>query len=333
MNRCRALLLMALVMLAAGDAAGRDALFGVVSRGTTAVAVGDSGRILYSPQAPHVTWLAADGDATRRPLNAVTIGSNDYLAVGNGGRVLRSFTTVGDAWRPLSEQTDAHLLGASRGPNRFVAVGEGGVILVSAAAFGDGWSTVESPTQRSLRAVVGGSAFAVAAGDSGTILWSVSTSLTQWFAVAPDPTAEDLLAVAEGPGSPLPRFWAVGRNGTILRSTSNAQQWTQLDSPVSVDLNGIVFFGATGVAVGEGGTILFSNGGETWTPVESPTPQDFYAVAYTGSGLGGRFVAVGEENAIVYSTLGNVWDQGVVASRKTTWGGVRGAWGPSRPGK
>ncbi len=334
MSRFRVLLICSLLAgVFGGEAAGRNALHAVVSRGTTAVAAGDSGRILYSPQAPHVNWIPADPDPTRTPLRSVTIGSNDYLVVGDDGRMMRSFTTVGDKWRPLSPETDADLLGASRTENRFLAVGTGGAILRSATVFGDGWEAIESPTLHDLRSVVGGTAYSVAVGDSGTILWAVTSNVAIWYEVESVPSSEDLLGVTVGPGASQ-RFWAVGRNGVILRSLPNPQQWDLLDSPAQTDLNSVTFYGEYGVAVGDGGTILFSNGGATWTSVESPTTQDLYGVAYTGSGLGGRFVAVGDENTILFSTLGNQgWTSGVVASKRTSWGVLRGSWGSRGGGK
>jgi photosystem II stability/assembly factor-like uncharacterized protein len=327
------LLVVGLSALAAGTACARDALTGIASRGTTSVAVGDSGRILYSPQAPHVTWFAAN-PATIMDLNAVAIGANDYIAVGDRGMLFRSADGTGVTWLPRSSRTTKDLFGVHNTATRVVAVGDSGVITYSATLSSDNWTLVASrPTRKALRSIsAGGSQWAVAVGDSGTIIWAPASPATVWYLASTVPTTENLRSVSVGWGN-SPQFWAVGEGGVILRSTPNAQVWTELVSPVTTDLNGVVFEGLIGIAVGDGGTILYSNGGSIWTKVETPTMANLYAVAHTGSGAGGGFVAVGEDQTILWSALGTAWELKPVPVKKTSWGAIRGGWGPARPGR
>lgn len=327
MTNTRLLLLtVALAALCAGRAVSRDALYGLASRGTTAVAVGDSGRVLYSPQAPHVAWFGA-GQPSLHPLRAITIGANDYVAVGDRGQLFRSTDATGVGWLPRSSRTSRDLFGVHNTSTRIVAVGDSGVITVSTSLTTDNWTLVANrPTRKALRAVTaGGSIFAVAVGDSGTIIWSLANLASTWSLAGVVPTVENLRGVAVGPGA-TPRFWAVGDGGVILRSLPNAQTWELLSSPVTVRLNAIIFEGQIGVAVGDGGTVLYSNGGETWSIMETPTGENLYAVARTGSGAGGGFVAVGEGNTVLWSSLGLVWELKPVPVKTASWGTVRGAW-------
>ncbi len=318
--------------LAAGRAEARDAIYGIASRGTTAVAVADSGRILQSPQAPHVVWGGTDR-ATLTPLRAVSIGANDYVAVGMEGKLLRSADANGTRWLPRSSRTSLDLYGVHNTPTRLVAVGDSGVITISASLTSDNWTVVPNrPTRKPLRAVTAGPTFAVAVGDSGTILWAAANLATTWYAADVVPTAAHLRGVGIGPGA-SPRFWAVGDEGVILRSIPNAREWDLLTSPVTTRLNAVAFDGLIGIAVGDGGTVLYSNGGEIWTKIEVPTGVDLYGVAHTGSGAGGGFVAVGDENTILWSAVGVTWEQKPVPAKTTSWGSIRGGWGSGRSGR
>jgi photosystem II stability/assembly factor-like uncharacterized protein len=324
------------ILVLSAPSGARDALFGVASRGTSAVAVGDSGRILYAPEAPHNTvWNAATLNATK-PLRAVTVGANDYVAVGDGGSLYRSGGAVGNSWTPRSSHTPHDLFGVTDLPSALVAVGDSGTVIRSASLEADDWTSITVPTSKRLRAVVGGSLRTVAVGDSGTVIWAASTNPGAWFVASAVPTTEDLLGVAEGPGNPNTRFWAVGKSGTLIRSLPNAEQWEALSSTVGVDLHAVTFQPPAytiGVAVGDGGTILFSNGGATWTQVDSHTTANLYGVGYTGSGTGGGFVAVGDSNVILWSGDGMTWVDVIVATKSQTWGSIRGSWASERPAR
>jgi hypothetical protein len=338
MNRESVRLARFLVLLfslaSAAPAPARDGLYGVASRGTSAVAVGDSGRAIFSSQAPHNDGWARAVLNSIVPVRGVTTGANDYVAVGLGGFLVRTTNEVGNNWIPRSSRTNADLFGIAHGGDRLIAVGDSGTIIRSASQEADDWTPLAGiPTDRRLRAVSGGTLFCVTVGDSGTILWSATTNTSSWTVADVVPTTSDLLGVAEGPGNPSRRFWCVGRGGTLLRSQPNARDWEAQISGVTVDLNAIAFAllssGWIGVAVGDGGTILYSNGGATWTQVDTPTQQNLYAVAYTGSGAGGGFVAAGEESTLLWSELGSLWQDVVVPVRPTSWGSIRNAWAPA----
>jgi photosystem II stability/assembly factor-like uncharacterized protein len=326
------LLAICLIGLVAGRAESKDAIYGVASRGTTAVAVADSGRILQSPQAPHVAWFGTDR-ATLAAMRAVSIGANDYVAVGMEGKLLRSADATGLRWLPRSSRTSLDLYGVHNTSTRLVAVGDSGVITISTSLTSDNWTVVANrPTHKPLRAVTAGPTFAVAVGDSGSIIWAPANLATTWYPADVIPTVENLRGVGIGPGA-SPRFWAVGDGGVIVRSIPNAREWEQLTSPVTTRLNAVTFDGMIGIAVGDGGTVLYSNGGEIWAKIEVPTALDLFAVAHTGSGAGGGFVAVGDENMILWSAVGLTWEQKPVPIKTTSWGSVRGAWGSGRSGR
>lgn len=331
--------LLLIIFLAAAivpAANAQEAFRGVASRGVSAVAVGDSGRILFAWPAPHnLAWNSADFFLTNT-LRGVTTDADDYVAAGDGGTIARSNDAegYGTDWVVEVSNVEVDLFGICRASTRVAAVGDSGVI-VHRNQEGGLWSVVSpeaSPTNKPLRAVAGNPTYSVAVGDSGTVLRGISASMVTWTKVDEIPTSVDLRGVDVGPGQDPGRFWAVGEEGTIIRSYPDALTWELLSSPVSSDLNAVAFSPFiqpghyVGIAVGDGGTIIYSSGGDEWSVVDSNVTVDLYGVAYTGSGAGGGFVAVGEANTILWSQLGIVWQDAEVAVEEATLGSIRSSW-------
>jgi M6 family metalloprotease-like protein len=74
---------------------------------------------------------------------------------------------------------------------------------------------------------------------------------------------------------------AIGRFGTILRTTNGGETWTSQTSGTTENLYGVSFADAnTGTAVGLNGTILrTTNGGETWSSQSSGTTDNLFSVS------------------------------------------------------
>jgi hypothetical protein len=269
----------------------------------------------------------------------VTAGGTDYFVVGDEGKILQSTDIAGQgaSWMLVESGIPLNLYGVAHGTVRMVAVGDSAVILLSSSLEGGSWQQVSPAnirTEKRLRSVAGNQNFVVAVGDSGTIVWSRSTTMLIWEKTNSVPTMRNLQGIGSEPlGSTTPRFWAVGDGGTILLSQgSPVGVWASQVSPVSVDLHAVAIYRLLpdnvliAVAVGDGGTILRSTDTATWTQIDSGTTQDLYGIAYTGSGFGGGFVAVGDQNTILWSPTGLVWSNVVVPAERTTWGKLRGAW-------
>jgi predicted CXXCH cytochrome family protein len=104
--------------------------------------------------------------------------------------------------------------------------------------------------------------------------------------------------------------WAVGRNGTVIKSTDNGASWVYQDPGISatqagqVDLTSVVATDSGNVVVvaGANGVGRRSvNGGATWSAVAFPsnlTGITINSIAISGS----RIVAVGNSGRIAYST-------------------------------
>lgn len=77
--------------------------------------------------------------------------------------------------------------------------------------------------------------------------------------------------------------WRVGRRGTIQKADETGK-WERVPSGVDDDLFDITFAGDAGWAVGHEGTVLRStDGGNTWRKVPAPTTEDLVRVSTKGA--------------------------------------------------
>ncbi len=81
---------------------------------------------------------------------------------------------------------------------------------------------------------------------------------------------------------------AVGRAGTIVRTSDGGTTWTVVPSGTTENLLSVFFVdGATGWIVGLNSTLLKStNTGETWTPVSIPVPANLRAIQFVSADRG-----------------------------------------------
>jgi photosystem II stability/assembly factor-like uncharacterized protein len=91
---------------------------------------------------------------------------------------------------------------------------------------------------------------------------------------------------------------AVGRYGTILRTTNGGASWMSQSSGTANTLWSVSFTDAnTGTAVGEGGTIVrTTNGGASWVSKTSGTTNDLWGISFTDANTG---TAVGYYGTII----------------------------------
>ena len=130
-------------------------------------------------------------------------GDSQWVAVGDGGRVLTS--PDGTTWSLGTSNTPQNLQGITRGSTVFVAVGDSGTVITSVD--GVSW-TAQSISGTNLNAVTAGAQF-VAVGDNGVIFTSVDG--TTWLPQSSG-TSSNLYAVTRrGSG-----YSAVGAAGTNL---------------------------------------------------------------------------------------------------------------------
>lgn len=248
------------------------------------------------------------------------IEMNGRLVVGSAGTILYdgavhvNKSSVDPSYRvdyqPQTSGTTRDLY-AVHCINTCWAAGDSGTLLHRAA---NSWAAVPSGTNKALRAVYfsSDSEAGFVAGDSGTIL---RKNGALWEAM-PTGVSQRLNAIHFQynylSGSNPNRFdtgFAVGAEGTILKSTNRGSTWVKLTSGVTHALYSFHFWdnSEAGFAVGASGTILkTTNRGTTWTLVPSGTTNTLYSVYFTGplSTSNQTGFAVGQAGTMLVSTDG-----------------------------
>ncbi len=198
------------------------------------------------------------------------------------------------------------------------AVCDGGQIWErSSLSFNNGfWTQRPSGTTADLNAVIGEPSLgALVVGAGGTILVAEAANNHQWVAQVSN-TTENLNDVAFGKDPNLTtnvvRYFAVGDNGTILRSV-NTFNWNVLNSGSTENLNAVRFVNLNrGWAVGNNGTILRTvDGGLNWVAQTSGTTVDLHDVYFFAGSQEGT--AVGDNGTILRTV-----DAGVTWSQQTS---------------
>jgi hypothetical protein len=231
------------------------------------------------------------GAALPGDINAISLATGGYVAVGAGGLLYTRESKIGAAWvAGTSGVTTALNAAAALGVT--IAVGDGGVILTSTDA--KTWTARTSGTTARLNGVVAGLATFLAVGDNGTILRS--TDAVTWNPVNSGTTA-DLYSVAIVNNTLV----AVGAGGTLLSSSDVGLTWTVRTTGVTANLRSVAYSNRY-VAVGDAGTVITSTDLASWTAQTPPTPRTLRRVVYST-----RLVAAGDGGTVLVSDDGSTW--------------------------
>ena len=284
-------------------------------------------------------WVHRDigGGNTLHLHDVDFINSTHGWAVGiNGG--LFATTDGGDDWNTVNHNINGGITGNLRAvefgdSGRGYVVGDLGTIITTNDN-GATWTRQTSGTNVNLFDVSfdesGSSVIAV--GNNGTILFRGDNDTTWNTRTNPSGT-DDLRSVQRlthvNPGNSSDvtiRAWAVGNNGTILRSIDGGTTWLSSNSGVttSSNLNAVHFTNIYhGFVVGAGGVYFTTDdGGVTWNPqninvVGSTTLNDIY---FTDTNNGW---AVGGGGLIIYTSNGGLlWELADTESPNVTLRGI-----------
>lgn len=245
---------------------------------------GDNGQTLITDGNGVLTWGAAGGGFG----NIYTIGGSIGTSVDASSWVIRTSNTL----------TDVYAL-AYNGTNLYVYGGAGGVLATSTN--GAAWTIQTSGTTSNINALVygGTSPRYIYAGAGGVL--ATSTDAVTW-STQTSGTSSAINALVTNNVS----AYVYAGNGGVLATSTNTTSWTLQTSGTSSAIKGLAFNGATlFVYVGAGGVIGTADTSAlgTWTLRTSGTTSSLNAVTFAG----GKYVAVGNGGAIVYSTNAITW--------------------------
>ncbi|MCC6231289.1 MAG: hypothetical protein IT580_01515 [Verrucomicrobiales bacterium] len=258
---------------------------------------------------------------TQATLRDVVHGNNRWVFVGDEATILTSTDLA--IWQTRRTWLSSRLMGVCWTGKAFYAAGDFGTILSSAN--GESWDEESSRSSVHFRAIAAGSDTVVAVGDHGSYSW---IGLDMWLndndqTTPLNPNWRDVawwegqfyLAGSEGAGflrianagssiarsiSPTgnPRMLSAlcagprglfGVAGTALLRPERSTPWSGVAGEGNSTLLDIAPVGGRLVAVGDHGTILLSDTGETWRAVPSGTTNVLTGVA----GMGQSGVIVG----------------------------------------
>ncbi len=191
----------------------------------------------------------------------------------------RNWTGVSTGLNTLGYYLNDVAFGPSLGQVYAVAVGTNGSLIMSMLN-GENWNILSNPIYHSDISLNG-----VTCGD------------------------DRFVAVGDKPAS--------GGDAVILRSDSWASNWISVTSPTTSDLNAVYYGNGRYVAVGDSGTIYYSDNGTSWTAATSNTATNInlYDVTY-GNGI---WTTVGQYGNVRFSNNnGETWINRNGASPTTT---------------
>jgi photosystem II stability/assembly factor-like uncharacterized protein len=148
-----------------------------------------------------------------------------------------------------------------------------------------------------------GTYFAV--GGNGLVLRSTGANGSAFSAETAIPVTAELFAVAKWPTLIV----AAGEGGALIRSTSiNGGGWVSIATGVDAALHDLTYGLTTGVAVGDVGTVLWSDvTAGVWTAV-TPSPASSSDLRGVARLADNRFIAVGSGGTVIIGTAnGQQW--------------------------
>jgi len=199
--------------------ATRENLWSVAFSGTSFVAVGENGTLLYSDY-DGAGWHRRPAGTTAW-LVGVSHGQGRWIVVGDAGTILVSDDDA-ETWQPRPSGTTVRLNAIVQGNNRWLAVGEQGTVLTSTDR-GETWTARTIPQTGFLRALafgqsqflIGGAAGALFTTIDGAAFTRVQISTTADIEAAAIAPSRMFLAGSRGLLASYTTFWLARENASL----------------------------------------------------------------------------------------------------------------------
>lgn len=232
----------------------------------------------------------------------VTWGNGKYVAVTSEGNIYISTNGTKWAWQARNSSLLSRFYKVEWNGSTFVASGQENIY---ASSDGIKWEKAESHNLYGHFDALTwtGTEFIVTYDHymySGWMLRSADGWDWDWYEASGHQPSWDSrqYGIARG----VDNYVMVGANGEIFSST-DAENWTEKDSPTGYALQDVIWAYDQYLAVGNGGTILTSNDGTSWTERSSGTENRLLGAAWDGN----QYVVVGRNGTILTSSNGIDW--------------------------
>lgn len=273
---------------------------------STYIAVGPSGYIANYDD-PNWNQITA---ITSNSINAITKGVFPIVAVGNSGTILKS--SDGNSWSSATSPTTYNLNDVSYRSGVYCAVGDSGVILTSTDTTTWAAPSGTIPNTRNLVAVKplyhtyqwgilanrpDANIGYLYVTNNDCASWTSKTLIynAPWSDYAVNPADSNVMVV--------------GISGLIFTSPDPYSTFTQRTSGVTDYLRSACYSGGKYIIAGDGGTLLTSTNGTSFTEQNPPAGgKDLLCVTPVNSGviLGGKgYCATSSSGVYPYTTLYN----------------------------
>ena len=254
-------------------------------------------------------WISGTGMAAS-DLRGVAYGTAsdstiNYVAVGAGGTIYKGLDGVsqsvsGMLWNAVTPVPNVNFNAATYAFGKFIAVGDSGTNNIYTSADMTSWTAASTSVTTRLNGIASNGTTLVTVGDGGRIYYSVDALNWSAASALPGGVTPRLNGVAYSAGT---ASWvAVGAGGALFTGSADGATWTAVSNANINDLNGVTATSAgVFVAVGNGGTILTSSGGNSWTA--QTLGSNLNAVSTDSV----QFLAVGAAGTVLSSLDGSIW--------------------------
>jgi photosystem II stability/assembly factor-like uncharacterized protein len=246
---------------------------------------GDSWEILPGPANNTVDFT---GVRVIRPNLAILVASNSRIYIGDG-----------NTYQSYPQTQKLNSIWSNTTGSLVYVVGDSGYISTLNALFGT------PPVFQNIKTTLLSSKFKVSAtdnvilvgGENGVLL--STTDGTNWYTRNPGVTSSNINSIYFVDNTDT--GWLVGSGGLISKSTNNGLSWTKQTSGTPNDLNSVHFSSTSfGLAVGNSGTILFTENGSLWT-----AHTNLSSANWTSNNLNGVYV-INERLKFVVGNSGTI---------------------------
>jgi hypothetical protein len=282
-----------------------------------------------------VNWTAvASSPFGTSDVIDVAYGNNTWVAVANEGKV--AYSSDGRTWTLVTWTTAMPTpFGTSNNQMYAVAFGNGIFIAIGRQGMASSpdsrtWTKIATSNPSNLAfgggrwVAVGGAGGTAYSTDNGSTWTNVSAG--DVFGTSTAANRSGIFSVAYGNNR-----WVIGGDGGRMATSSNGTSWTAVANTTfpsggqNYEINDIAYANNRWVAVGARG-MAYSTDGANWTSVTTAVRAVVFqggssinvgGVAFGSAGnAGGRFVAVGGDGRIGYSTDGAAW---TAVANTTIW--------------